>query len=90
MAQNELSEDELANLIACKAGLERHQLERGAQVDDLGLGLEAYMAVLVVLEDRYDVEIHDLACADCRTLGDLMDRLRGCTLRPRRIDGKPA
>lgn len=80
MAQDELSEDELAALIARESGLDRDQLVRGALIGDLDLDPDAYRAVLVILEDRYDVEIHDLACADCRTLGELMDRLRRCTV----------
>jgi len=90
VAQDELSEDELAALIAREAGLDRDQLVRDALIGDLDLDLDAYRAVLVILEDRYDVEIHDLACADCRTLGDLMDRLRRYTVSHRTISGRSA
>ncbi|OYW25732.1 MAG: hypothetical protein B7Z44_18180 [Caulobacter sp. 12-67-6] len=69
-----LTDDDIASLIASKSGLARSVLQRS--ICDLGLRLDAYMAVLVAIEDRFDVEIDDLVGADCATLGALMDCLK--------------
>ncbi|CAN5452158.1 hypothetical protein BH10PSE4_BH10PSE4_46190 [soil metagenome] len=71
-----LTDDDVANLISSKAGLARYVLQRPTRICDLGLPLEAYMAVLVEIEDHFHVEIDDLVGADCTTLGALMDRLK--------------
>jgi hypothetical protein len=71
-----LTDDDVANLIASKAGLARYVLQRPTRICDLALRTEAYMAVLVEIEDRFDIEIDDLVGADCLTLGALMDRLK--------------
>ncbi|HQR89013.1 MAG: hypothetical protein B7Y81_02400 [Caulobacter sp. 32-67-35] len=71
-----LTDDDIASLIASKSGLARSVLQRSTRICDLGLRLDAYMAVLVAIEDRFDVEIDDLVGADCATLGALMDCLK--------------
>jgi hypothetical protein len=77
-----LTDDDVANLIASKAGLARYVLQRPTRICDLRLPLEAYEAVLVEIEDHFDVEIDDLVGADCATLGALMDRLKARVARP--------
>ncbi len=77
-----LTDDDVANLIATKAGLARYVLERPTRICDLGLRLDAYMAVLVEIEDRFDIEIDDLVGADCVTLGALMDCLKARVAPP--------
>lgn len=71
-----LTDDDIANLISSKAGLARYVLQRPTRICDLRLPIEAYEAVLVEIEDHFDVEIDDLVGADCATLGALMDRLK--------------
>jgi hypothetical protein len=82
MTDGHLTDDDVANLIASKAGLARYVLQRPARICDLGLRLDAYMAVLVEIEDRFDIEIDDLVGADCVTLGALMDRLKARVAPP--------
>ena len=77
-----LTDDDVANLISSKAGLARYVLQRPARIRDLRLPLEAYLAVLVEIEDHFDVEIDDLVGADCVTLGALMDRLKARVAHP--------
>ncbi|CAN5541370.1 hypothetical protein BH10PSE4_BH10PSE4_32630 [soil metagenome] len=77
-----LTDDDVARLIASKSGLARYVLQRPTRLCDLALRLDAYMAVLVAIEDRFDVEIDDLVGADCATLGALMDRLKARVAHP--------
>ena len=77
-----LTDDDVADLISNKAGLARYVLQRPTRICDLGLRLDAYMAVLVEIEDHFDVEIDDLVGADCITLGALMDRLKARVAHP--------
>jgi hypothetical protein len=71
-----LTDGDVADLISSKAGLARSSLRRSTKICDLQLPLEAYYAVLVAIEDHFDIEIDDLVGADCDTLGALMDRLK--------------
>ena len=82
MTEALLTDDDVANLIASKAGLARYVLQRPTRICDLGLRLDAYLAVLVAIEDRFNVEIDDLVGADCATLGALMDRLKARVTPP--------
>ncbi len=77
-----LTDDDIANLISSKAGLADYVLRRPTPICDLRLPLEAYMAVLVEIEDHFHVEIDDLVGADCVTLGALMDRLKARVAPP--------
>ena len=80
-----LTDGDVAHLIASNAGLARSMLHRTTRVCDLQLSLEAYYAVLVAIEDHFDLEIDDLVGADCATLGELMDRLKDRVARSRRL-----
>jgi hypothetical protein len=71
-----LTDGDVAYLISSKADLVRSKLHRSTKICDLQLPLEAYYAVLVAIEDHFDIEIDDLVGADCDTLGALMDRLK--------------
>jgi hypothetical protein len=71
-----LTDDDVAYLISSSAGLARSKLRRATRIWDLQLSLEEYAAVLVAIEDHFDVEIDDLVGSDCDTLGALMDRLK--------------
>jgi hypothetical protein len=77
-----LTDDDIASLISSKAGLARYVLQRPSRICDLRLPLEAYQAVLVEIEDHFDIEIDDLVGADCNTLGALMDRLKARVAYP--------
>lgn len=77
-----LTDDDVASLIASKSGLAPCILQRPTRISDLALRLDDYMAVLVAIEDRFDVEIDDLIGADCATLGALMDRLKARVTTP--------
>ena len=71
-----LTDGDVAYLISNNAGLARSKLHRTTRICDLQLSLEEYAAVLVAIEDHFDIEIDDLVGADCDTLGELMNRLR--------------
>jgi hypothetical protein len=85
-----LTDDDIAYLISSKAGLARYGLQRPTRICDLGLPLEAYMAVLVAIEDHFHVEIDDLVGADCATLGALMDRLKARVAPPTTLPRRAA
>lgn len=85
-----LTDDDVANLISTKAGLARYMLQRPTRICDLRLPLEAYEAVLVEIEDHFQVEIDDLVGADCVTLGALMDRLKARVVRPASLPRRAA
>lgn len=77
-----LTDNDVIDLIARKAGFARGVLQRPTPIAELGLPLDAYMAVLAEIEDRFDVEIDDLVGADCVTLGALMDCLKSKVVSP--------
>ena len=77
-----LTDEDVAKLISTKAGLARYVLQRPTRICDLRLPLEAYEAVLVEIEDHFNIEIDDLVGADCDTLGALMDRLKARVAHP--------
>jgi len=80
-----LTDGDVAYLISSKAGLAGSMLRRTTRICDLQLPLEEYAAVLVAIEDHFDIEIDDLVGADCDTLGALMDRLKDRVARSRRL-----
>jgi hypothetical protein len=80
-----LTDGDVACLISGNAGLARSKLHRTTRICDLQLPLEAYYAVLVAIEDHFDIEIDDLVGADCATLGALMDRLKDRVPRSLRL-----
>lgn len=90
MTDTLLTDDDVASLIACKSGLAPYVLQRPTRICDLGLRLDAYMAVLAAIEDRFDVEIDDLVGADCATLGALMDRLKARVAHPTALPRRAA
>lgn len=80
-----LTDGDVAYLISSHAGLARSKLHRATRICDLQLSLEEYAAVLVAIEDHFDIEIDDLVGADCDTLGALMDRLKDRVAGSRRL-----
>ena len=85
-----LTDADVAHLISSNAGLARHMLHRETGIRDLQLSAEEYGAVLVAIEDHFDIDIDDLVGADCATLGALMDRLKervACSRRPVALAG---
>jgi len=77
-----LTDNDVIDLIARKAGFAPGALRRPTRICELGLRLDAYMAVLVEIEDRFDIEIDDLVGADCVTLGGLVDCLKARVAPP--------
>jgi len=80
-----LTDGDVFHLISSSTGLDRSALCRATKICDLQLSLEEYAAVLVAIEDHFDIEIDDLVGADCATLGALIDRLKDRVARSRRL-----
>lgn len=80
-----LTDGDIAYLISSKTGLPRSKLHRATRICNLQLSLEEYAAVLVAIEDHFDIEIDDLVGVGCDTLGALMDRLKDRVARSRRL-----
>lgn len=80
-----LTDGDVACLVSRHAGLAQSMLDRTTRICDLQLSAEEYGALLVAIEDHFDIEIDDLVGADCATLGALMDRLKDRVARSRRL-----
>lgn len=79
-----LTDGDVARLVSSNTGLAPSLLHRTTRICDLQLSLDEYAAVLVAIEDHFDIEIDDLVGAGCDTLGALMDRLKDRVARSRR------
>jgi acyl carrier protein len=69
------TEDELLNLIAAEAIIDRQKLTREATLDDLGISSLDVITLLFELEDKYGVAIEEGDMPPMTTLGELVDFL---------------
>jgi acyl carrier protein len=71
------NDDQLFDLIAEETQVDRAALNRNAELADLGIASLDVMSILFEVEERFGVHVEDDQLADCRTLGELMDKLAG-------------
>jgi acyl carrier protein len=70
------SDDELFDVIAKEALIDRATLTRDANLEDLGIASLDVISVLFEVEERFGIMVEADELADCKTLGQLMDKLK--------------
>jgi acyl carrier protein len=76
MAQVIPSDDELFDVISKEALIDRATLRRDALLEDLGIASLDVISVLFEVEERFGIVVETEELADCKTLGQLMDKLK--------------
>ena len=71
-----VTDDELIDLIAGEALIERDLLTRDATLADIGLDSVGVVSVIFAVEEKYGVEISEDAFADTANLGQFLDTLK--------------
>ena len=70
------TDDELFDVIAKEALVDRAILSRDAALEDLGIASLDVISVLFEVEERFGIVVEEDQLTDCRTLGQLMDKLK--------------
>lgn len=70
------SDDDLMDLIAGEALIDRKLLTREATLADIGLDSVGVVSVIFAVEEKYGVEIAEDAFTDTRNFGQFLDSLR--------------
>jgi acyl carrier protein len=70
-------DDELLDLIAEEALIDRAKLVRGATLESIGLDSVDLVSVVFAVEEKYHIEIAEDAFAKTGNLGDFLDTLEG-------------
>jgi len=76
MSQTVPSDDELFDVIAKEALVDRAVLNREANLEDLGIASLDVISVLFEVEERFGIVVDESELSDCKTLGQLMDKLK--------------
>jgi acyl carrier protein len=76
MSQTVPSDDELFDVIAKEALVDRAALRREANLEDLGIASLDVISVLFEVEERFGIVVEESELTDCKTLGQLMDKLK--------------
>lgn len=71
-----VTDDELIDLIAGEALIDRELLARRATLADIGLDSVGVVSVIFAVEEKYGVEIQEDAFADTANLGQFLDTLK--------------
>ncbi len=71
-----ISDDELLDVIAQEALIDRAKLLRDATLEDIGLDSVDLVSVVFVIEEKYHVEIAEDAFAKTGNLGQFLDTLK--------------
>jgi acyl carrier protein len=72
-----MTDDELLDLIAEEALIDREKLVRQATLEDIGLDSVDVVSVVFAAEEKYGVEIPEDAFKDVTNLGGFLDILKG-------------
>ena len=70
-------DDELIDIIAEEALMDRAKLVRSATLEDIGLDSVDLVSVVFAIEEKYGIEIAEDAFARTDTLGDVLDKIDG-------------
>ena len=76
MAQVIPSDDELFDVISKEALIDRATLKRDANLEDLGIASLDVISVLFEVEERFGIVVEAEELTDCKTLGQLMDKVK--------------
>ena len=69
-------DDELLDLVAEEALIDRSKLVRDATLEDVGLDSVDVVSVVFAIEEKYGAEIAEDAFKDTVNLGDFVDKLK--------------
>jgi len=70
-------DDELLDLIAEEALIDRAKLAREATLESIGLDSVDMVSVVFAVEEKYHIEVAEDAFANTANLGDFLDILEG-------------
>jgi acyl carrier protein len=76
------SDDELFDVIAKEALVDRGALTREAALEDLGIASLDVISVLFEVEERFGIVVEENELTDCKTLGQLIDKLKARAQAP--------
>ena len=68
-----LTADDVLDLVAEEAPVDRATLDRDATLDSLGIASLDVISVLFALEDRFGVVVEQTDVEGCKTLGQFVD-----------------
>ena len=71
------TDDELLDLVAEEALIDRAKLVREATLEDIGLDSVDVVSVVFAAEEKYGVEIAEDAFKDVSNLGQFLDIIKG-------------
>lgn len=71
-----VSDDDLIDVIAGEALIDRALLRRGSTLTDVGLDSIGVVSVIFAVEETYGVEIAEDAFAEVGDLGEFLDTLK--------------
>ena len=71
------TDDELLDLVAEEALIDRAKLVREATLEDIGLDSVDVVSVVFAAEEKYGVEISEDAFKDVANLGQFLDIIKG-------------
>ena len=74
-------EDDLLDLIAEEALIDRDKLIRQATLEDIGLDSVGVVSVVFAVEEKYGVEIPDEAFEGAKTVGNVLDTVEAIIAR---------
>ena len=77
-------DDELIDIIAEEALMDRAKLDTGAKLEDIGLDSVDLVSVIFAIEEKYGIEIAEDAFSRTDTLASVMEKIEAM------IDAKPA
>jgi len=70
------SDDELFDVIAKEALIDRATLNRDAALEDLGIASLDVISVLFEVEEKFGIVVEESELRDCKILGQLIDKLK--------------
>jgi acyl carrier protein len=82
MAEAAPTDDDLFDIIAREGLVDRSGLHRDLPAAEAGIASIEVISIIFAVEDRYGVHIDENALEGCKTLGDLVDRLRSLVKTP--------
>ena len=65
-------QEELLDLIAAEALIEREKLSLDAPLDSLGIDSVDFVSIMFAVEEKYDITVADNEIARDKTLGDMI------------------
>lgn len=71
-----MTDDELLDIFASEALVDRASLVREASLADIGISSLDLMSVLFEVEEKFNVRVEEADLENCKNLGDVLDYLK--------------